>query len=227
MDAKNCHGREKIPENRRLSKVLSLLSGFFEVRIVMERGDRITQLLQSWSEGDHGAMEQLMPLVFEELHRVARRYMSGERPGHTLQTTALVNETYLRLVNSDGANWEGRTHFFGVCAQMMRRILVDWTRARQALKRGGEARALDLDSEALAMVHQPGTDLVALDDALSALSAIDARKGRVVELRFFGGLSVKETAEILGISPETVQRDWKMAKSWLRRELTGGSSRGA
>jgi RNA polymerase sigma factor (TIGR02999 family) len=203
-----------------------LTLGLFQVRIVMERGDHITQLLQSWSQGDRGAMEQLMPLVFEELHRVAQCYMSGERPGHTLQTTALVNETYLRLVSSEGANWEGRTHFFGVCAQMMRRILVDWTRSRQALKRGGEARALDLDSEALAMIHQPGTDLVALDDALSALSAIDARKGRVVELRFFGGLSVKETAEILGISPETVQRDWKMAKSWLRRELNGARPRG-
>jgi RNA polymerase sigma factor (TIGR02999 family) len=193
----------------------------------MERGDHITQLLRSWSQGDQAAMEELMPLVFDELHRVARRYMSGERPGHTLQTTALVNETYLRLVSSEGPNWEGRTHFFGVCAQMMRRILVDWTRSRQALKRGGEARVLDLDSEALAAVNQPGMDLVALDDALNALSAIDARKGRVVELRFFGGLSVKETAEVLGISAETVQRDWKMAKSWLRRELAGGSSRGA
>ena len=193
----------------------------------MEREDHITQLLHSWSQGDQAAMEELMPLVFDELHRVARRYMSDERPGHTLQTTALVNETYLRLVSSEGANWEGRTHFFGVCATMMRRILVDWTRSRQALKRGGEARALDLDSEALAAVNQPGMDLVALDDALNALTAIDSRKGRVVELRFFGGLSVKETAEILGISPETVQRDWKMAKGWLRRELSGGSSRGA
>ncbi|HLK66812.1 MAG TPA: sigma-70 family RNA polymerase sigma factor [Bryobacteraceae bacterium] len=193
----------------------------------MERGDHITQLLQSWSQGNQAAMEELMPLVFDELHRVARHYMSGERPEHTLQTTALVNETYLRLVSSEGANWEGRTHFFGVCAQMMRRILVDWTRSRQALKRGGAARALDLDDEALAVAAHPGTDLVALDDALNALSAIDPRKGRVVELRFFGGLSVKEAAEILGISPETVQRDWKMAKSWLRRELNGGSRRGA
>jgi RNA polymerase sigma-70 factor (ECF subfamily) len=192
----------------------------------MERANHITQLLQSWSRGDQGAIEELMPLVFDELHRVARRYMSGERPGHTLQTTALVNETYLRLVSSEAPDWEGRTHFFGVCAQMMRRILVDWTRSRQALKRGGEARALDLDGEALAAVNQPGTDLVALDDALNALSAIDPRKGRVVELRFFGGLSVKETAELLGISAETVQRDWKMAKSWLRRELNGARPRG-
>jgi RNA polymerase sigma-70 factor, ECF subfamily len=192
----------------------------------MERANHITQLLQSWSQGDQGAMEELMPLVFDELHKVARRYMSDERPGHILQTTALVNETYLRLVSSEGPNWEGRTHFYGVCAQMMRRILVDWTRSRQALKRGGEARVLDLDEEALAVVSQPGTDLVALDDALNALSAIDPRKGRVVELRFFGGLSVKETAQILGISAETVQRDWKMAKSWLRRELKGATPRG-
>jgi RNA polymerase sigma-70 factor (ECF subfamily) len=193
----------------------------------VERANHITQLLRLWNQGDQGAMEELMPLVFDELHKVAQSYMSGERPGHTLQTTALVNETYLRLVNSEGTNWEGRTHFFGVCAQMMRRILVDWTRSRQALKRGGKDRVLDLDEEALAAVNQPGTDLVALDDALNALSAIDPRKGRVVELRFFGGLSVKETAEILEISVETVQRDWKMAKSWLRRELAGGSSRGA
>jgi RNA polymerase sigma factor (TIGR02999 family) len=170
-------------------------------------------------------MEELMPLVFDELHKVAHRYMSGERPGHTLQTTALVNETYLRLVSSEGTNWEGRTHFFGVCAQMMRRILVDWTRSRQALKRGGKDRVLDLDEEALAAVNQPGMDLVALDDALNALAAIDPRKGRVVELRFFGGLSVTETAEVLGISAETVQRDWKMAKSWLRRELNGARPR--
>jgi RNA polymerase sigma-70 factor (ECF subfamily) len=193
----------------------------------MEQADHITQLLRSWRQGDQGAIEELMPLVFDELHRVARRYMSDERPGHTLQTTALVNETYLRLASSEGANWEGRTHFFGVCALMMRRILVDWTRSRQALKRGGETRALDLDDDALAAVNQPGRDLVALDDALCALSAIDPRKGRVVELRFFGGLSVKETAEILEISAETVQRDWKMAKSWLRRELNGAKRHGA
>jgi RNA polymerase sigma factor (TIGR02999 family) len=203
-----------------------LTLGLFLELNIMERADHITQLLRSWNQGDQGAMEELMPLVFDELHKVAARYMAAERPGHTLQTTALVNETYLRLVSSEGANWEGRTHFYGVCAKMMRRILVDWMRTRQALKRGGEARALDLDSEALSVVDQPGTDLVALDDALEALSAIDARKGRVVELRFFGGLSVKETAEILEISPETVQRDWKMAKSWLRRELSGGSARG-
>jgi RNA polymerase sigma factor (TIGR02999 family) len=187
--------------------------------------EQITQLLQSWSQGDAGAIEKLVPLVYDELHRLAQRYMADERPGHTLQTTALVNEAYLRLVYSQHSNWEGRTHFFGVCAQVMRRILVDWARSRQALKRGGDVPALDLD-EALAAAKQPGTDLVAMDDALQALTAVDPRKGRVVELRFFGGLSVKETAEILKMSPETVQRDWKFAKSWLRRELSGEHSRG-
>jgi RNA polymerase sigma factor (TIGR02999 family) len=180
--------------------------------------EQITQLLQSWSQGDPGAIEKLVPLVYDELHRLAQRYMADERPGHTLQTTALVNEAYLRLVDSSHATWEGRSHFFGVCAQMMRRILVDWARSRQALKRGGDVSSLDLD-EALAAATQPGTDLVAIDDALQALTAIDPRKGQVVELRFFGGLSVKETADLLKVSPETVQRDWKLAKSWLRREL--------
>ena len=186
---------------------------------------QITQLLQSWNEGDLGAIEKLVPLVYDELHRLAQRYMCDEQPDHTLQATALVNEAYLRLVDSSHANWESRTHFFGVCAQVMRRILVDWARSRHALKRGGDVRALDLD-EALAVAKQPGTDLVAVDDALTALSAVDPRKGQVVELRFFGGLSVKETAEVLKVSPETVQRDWKLAKSWLRRELSRGHSGG-
>jgi RNA polymerase sigma factor (TIGR02999 family) len=183
------------------------------------QSEQITQLLQSWSQGDPAAIEKLVPLVYDELHRLAQRYMADERPSHTLQTTALVNEAYLRLVDSAHASWEGRTHFFGVCAQVMRRILVDWARSRQALKRGGDVSSLDLD-EALAAAKQPGTDLVAIDDALQALTAIDPRKGQVVELRFFGGLSVKETADLLKVSPETVQRDWKLAKSWLRRELS-------
>jgi RNA polymerase sigma factor (TIGR02999 family) len=187
--------------------------------------EQITQLLQSWNQGDQGAIEKLVPLVYGELHRLARRYMSDERPDHTLQTTALVNEAYLRLVDSAHATWEGRTHFFGVCAQVMRRILVDWARSRQALKRGRDVRVLDFD-EALAATKQPGTDLVALDDALNALTAVDPRKGQVVELRFFGGLSVKEIAEVLKVSPETVQRDWKLAKSWLRRELSREQSGG-
>jgi RNA polymerase sigma factor (TIGR02999 family) len=188
--------------------------------------EQITQLLQLWNQGDQGAIEKLVPLVYDDLHRLARRYMSDERPDHTLQTTALVNEAYLRLVDSEHASWENRTHFFGVCAQVMRRILVDWARSRQALKRGGNVPVPDFD-EALAATEQPGIDLVALDDALGTLTALDLRKGRVVELRFFGGLSVKETAEVLKISPETVQRDWKLAKSWLRRELSRGHSGGA
>jgi RNA polymerase sigma factor (TIGR02999 family) len=191
----------------------------------MEQSQQITQLLQSWSKGDQAAIEKLAPLVYEELHRLAQRYMSDEHAGHTLQTTALVNEAYLRLVDSANSNWESRTHFFGVCAQMMRRILVDWARSRGAWKRGGGQRAVDFD-EALTVANEPSTDLAAIDDALNALSAIDARKGQVVELRFFGGLSVKETADFLRISEETVHRDWKFAKSWLRRELTEGAGHG-
>jgi RNA polymerase sigma factor (TIGR02999 family) len=187
--------------------------------------EQITELLQSWSHGDRGAIQKLVPLVYDELHRLAQRYMSDERPGHTLQTTALVNEAFLRLVDSAHASWESRTHFYGVCAQVMRRILVDWARSRQALKRGGDMRVLDLD-EALAAAKEPGTDLVAVDDALNSLAAVDARKSQVVEMRFFGGLSVKETAAVLKVSPETVQRDWKLAKSWLRREMNRGHSRG-
>ena len=190
----------------------------------------ITQLLQAWNQGDQGAIEKLVPLVYDELHRLAQRYMADERTDHTLQTTELVNEAYMRLVDSSHANWESRTHFFGVCAQVMRRILVDWARSRQALKRGAGVRALDLQetlaAEALNVAKLPGNDLVAIDDALKSLTAVDQRKGQVVEMRFFGGLSVKETAEVLKISPETVQRDWKFAKSWLRRELSGGHSLG-
>jgi RNA polymerase sigma-70 factor (ECF subfamily) len=178
----------------------------------------ITQLLRSWSQGDEGAIEKLMPLVYAELHRLAQRYMSDEKPGHTLQTTALVNEAYLRLVVSAPADWDGRSHFFAVSARVMRRILVDWARTRQALKRGSDVPALELN-ESLAVASPSGTDIVAIDDALKTLTAIDARKGQVVELRFFGGLSVKETAEVLKISEETVHRDWKLAKSWLRARL--------
>ena len=202
------------------------ISLFQRPQVQMESpSQQITQLLQSWNQGDQGAIEKLVPLVYGELHRLAQRYMSDERPGHTLQTTALVNEAYLRLVDSAHADWESRTHFFAVCAQVMRRVLVDWARSRQALKRGGDVCVLDLD-EALATTKQPGTDLVALDDALNALAAVDPRKAQVVELRFFGGLNVKESADVLKVSQETVQRDWKLAKSWLRRELSRGQSGG-
>jgi RNA polymerase sigma factor (TIGR02999 family) len=179
---------------------------------------QITQLLQSWSHGDEAAIDKLMPLVYDELRRMARRYMSNEKPGHTLQTTALVNEAYLRLVDASGANWQNRTHFFAVSAQVMRRILVDWARSRHAAKRGNDVPALELD-EALAVPLKTGTDIVAVDDALKALTLFDSRKSQIVELRFFGGLTVKETAEVLKVSEETVHRDWRLAKSWLRREL--------
>jgi RNA polymerase sigma factor (TIGR02999 family) len=185
----------------------------------------ITQLLRSWSQGEEGAMEKLVPLVYTELHRLAQRYMSDEKPGHTLQTTALVNEAYLRLQDSRPADWDSRNHFFAVSAKVMRRILVDWARSRQALKRGNDVPALEL-KESLAVAAPTGTDLVAIDDALQTLAAVDPRKSQIVELRFFGGLSVKETADVLKISMETVHRDWKLAKSWLRAELAKEPSGG-
>jgi RNA polymerase sigma-70 factor, ECF subfamily len=178
---------------------------------------QVTHLLRAWGEGEQGALDELVPLVYQEMHRLARRYMSQERSGHTLQTTALVNEAYLRLVDTAQASWQNRAHFFAICANVMRRILVEWARSRQALKRGGAIPPLELVESLVAA--GPGQDLVALDDALKDLSALDPRKGKVVELRFFGGLSVEETAEALKISCETVMRDWKFAKSWLRREL--------
>ena len=178
----------------------------------------ITQLLRAWSEGRERAPEQLMPLVYDELHRLASVYMARERPGHTLQATALVHEAYLRLIDASEANWQDRSHFFAMCAQLMRRILVDWARSHHSLKRGGDLRPVQLD-EALVVSPQSEVDLIGLDDALKSLEAVDPRKSRVVELRFFGGLSVEETAAVLKVSVETVMRDWRLAKSWLRREL--------
>jgi len=186
----------------------------------------ITQLLGAWSAGDEHALEKLMPLVYDELHRLAQAYMGRERPGHTLQTTALVHEAYLRLIDSGRAGLQDRSHFFALCAKLMRRILVDWARARLSLKRGGDVQVLDLE-ESLVVSPHASSELVALDDALKALEAFDPRKAQVIELRFFGGLSVDETAEVLKVSVETVARDWKLAKSWLRRELDRGTSGGA
>jgi RNA polymerase sigma factor (TIGR02999 family) len=186
----------------------------------------VTQLLRAWSEGEQSALEKLIPVVYDELHRMAERYMAHEWPCHTLQTTALVNEAYLRLVDSADTNWQDRVHFFAVCAQAMRRILVDWARSRQAIKRGGEVRPLPLD-EALVVSEAPGADLVALDDALKSLAALDPRKSQVVELHFFGGLRLEETAAVLKVSSDTVLRDWKLAKSWLRCELSGDKPDGA
>src|SRR5262245_64077299 len=177
----------------------------------------ITELLLAWSEGNQDALKRLTPLVYGELHRLAHHYMAGERDGHTLQSTALVNEAYLRLVQTNRVQWQNRAHFFAVSAQLMRRILVDFARSRQYAKRGGKAPMLSLDDVPLAVLEC--AELVALDDALSALAAVDPRKSRMVELRFFGGLSVEETAEILKVSVETVMRDWRLAKVWLRREL--------
>jgi RNA polymerase sigma factor (TIGR02999 family) len=188
-----------------------------------EKSLEITQLLRAWGGGDEAALKRLAPLVYQELHRLARRYMRQEGTGNTLQTTALVNEAYLRLAEAGGVNWQDRTHFFAVSAQMMRRILVDAARARRAEKRGGPAPRVNLD-QVPDVAPSRGPDLVALDDALNELAKMDPRKVRVIELRFFGGLSVDETAEVLKTSPQTVMRDWKIAKAWLARELSSRRS---
>jgi RNA polymerase sigma-70 factor (ECF subfamily) len=185
----------------------------------------VTQLLKAWGAGDEEALKQLMPVVYEELHRAARRYMAGER-SDTLQTTALINEAYLRLVDFQHISWQNRAHFFGVCAQLMRRILIDFARARRSQKRGANVSHIPLD-EALIVSDEPAADLIALDEALKALAVIDERKSRVVELRFFGGLNVEETAEVLKVSPDTVLRDWKLAKVWLLGQLSGEQRYGA
>ena len=186
----------------------------------------VTGLLQAWSAGDEKALQKLTPMVYRELHRAARHYMAGERSGHTLQATALINEVYLRLIDARRMDWQSRAHFFAVCAQLMRRILTDFARSRRYHKRGGGIAPMPLD-EALVVGSQPDSDLVALDDALKRLALVDERKGRVVELRFFGGLDVKETAEVLKVSNETVMRDWKLAKVWLLRDLSGAKRHGS
>ena len=179
----------------------------------------VTELLLAWSNGDSTALDRLTPLVYQELRRLAKHYMAQERPNHTLQATALVNEAYLRLIDVDRMHWQNRAHFFAVSAQMMRRILVEFARRRHRQKRGGEAEHVELD-ETVDISQTPGQDLVALDDALKALASVDARLSQVVELRFFGGLSVEETAEVIKVSSDTVMRDWKMARLWLMRQLS-------
>jgi RNA polymerase sigma factor (TIGR02999 family) len=179
----------------------------------------VSQLLAAWGDGDQAALDALLPLVYSEMRRLAHRHMRRERPGNSLQTSALVNEAYLRLVGQRRVHWKNRAHFFGIAAQMMRRILVDHARSRHYAKRGGSMRQVSFE-EALIVSDERTAEVLALDDALKALAKIDERKSRVVELRFFGGLSIEETAEVLDASPGTVMRDWTLAKAWLRREMT-------
>jgi RNA polymerase sigma factor (TIGR02999 family) len=179
----------------------------------------VTQLLVAWGNGDQAALEQLMPLVYSELHRLAHRHIKKERPGHTLQTSALLNEAFLRLVDQRDVHWQGRAHFFGLAAQMMRRILVDYARSRRYAKRGGDAQQVTFD-EGLIVSRQLSADVIYVHEALNELAAIDERKSKVVELKFFGGLSIEETAEVLGVSPGTVMRDWTLAKAWLRLAMS-------
>lgn len=182
----------------------------------------ITQLLRAWSAGDSQALDKLTPLVYEELHRRAHWHMARERAGGTLQTTALVNETYMRLVDLRDVSWRDRAHFFALASRLIRHVLIDEARARAALKRGGDESELPLDDTFL-VSNEPRADLLALDDALTALAAVDQRKSQVVEMRFFGGLTVDEVADVLHVSAETVKRDWRLAKAWLRRELRSGT----
>ena len=179
----------------------------------------ISELLVAWGGGDTSALERLMPLVYSELRRLATNYLRRERPGHTLQPTALVNEAYLRLVDQKNARWQNRAQFFGISAQLMRRILVDHARQHQAVKRGGVGQRRLSITSAEAFVDEPGIDFLALNEALEELSKMDPQQERIVELKFFGGLSIEETAEVLKISHATVERDWKMARAWLRRKL--------
>jgi RNA polymerase sigma factor (TIGR02999 family) len=183
------------------------------------RARDITQLLVDWSQGDRTALDQLMPLVYEELRRLAHQHLRRERPGHTLSTTALVHETYLRLIDQRQVDWQNRAQFFALAAQLMRRILVNYARDHRTQKRGGSEQKLSLDED-LPLSATRGVDLVALDDALTSLAARDAQKSRIVELRFFGGLTVEETAAVIGVSPRTVKREWRLAKAWLYLELS-------
>jgi RNA polymerase sigma-70 factor (ECF subfamily) len=180
---------------------------------------QVTQLLVAWGGGDQAARDELMPLVYEELRRLAHMCISRERQGHTLQTSALLNEAYLRLVDQKNIQWQDRAHFFGIAARLMRQVLVDYARKRNYAKRGGGAHRVPLD-EAMIVSDERAADVVALDDALKTLAEIDPRQSQIVELRFFGGLSIEETAQVLAVSPGTVMRDWTLAKAWLRRAVT-------
>ena len=186
--------------------------------------DEVTQLLLDWSGGNKEAIDKLMPLVYEELRRLAHHFMGRERPGHTLQTTAIVNEAYLQLIDQRNVQWHNRAHFFGIASHLMRRILAGYARSRQSAKRGGGAHQVSLD-EAMIVSEERMAEMVALDDALTALAKFDERKSQIVEMRFFGGMSIEETAAVLGVSPGTVLRDWTLAKAWLRREIGKEGSR--
>ena len=201
---------------------LNAPAGPLEVNLMaVSSPTEVTKLLLAWSEGEDAAREELVPLVYEELHRLAKRYMRKERAGHTLQTSALVNEAYLRLVGAKAVRWQNRAHFFAVSARLMRRILVDFARAKHNQKRGGGALLVSLD-EALGMPDEPSADVLALDEALSRLAVLHPRQGQVVEMRYFGGLSEEEMADVLKVSLRTVQQDWRLARLWLYRELSRG-----
>ena len=186
----------------------------------MEQTHKITRMLRQWSDGNREALEELMPLVYDELHRQARRYLRRERSNHTLQTTALIHEAYLKLIDQRDVNWESRTHFFAVAAQMMRRILVDHARTKHRVKRGGSNENMPLEEAALVVSNEKRIDLIALDEALNRLAEIDEQQCRIVELRYFSGLTLEETAAVLKVSRTTVANDWSLAKAWLHRELT-------
>ena len=217
-------GTEVKNQNALQTFVRAILQGYtgWNRRIILSASSshEVTGLLLAWSQGEQTALEQLVPLVYAELRRIAHRYLGGERPGHALETTELVNEAYLRLIDARQVDWQNRAHFFAISAKLMRRILVDSARSRNYLKRGGGALNVSLD-EALTLSTERDQELVALDEALNSLSLMDARKGQVVEMRFFGGLSVEETAEVLKVSADTIRRDWKFAKVWLAREISG------
>ena len=191
----------------------------------METGGsrQVTELLVRWRKGDRQALDALIPLVYEELRRIAQHFLQREKPGHTLQSTALVHEAYVRMVGQNLPEWQSRAHFFGIAAQLMRQILVDHARARQAVKRGGDVFKLSLD-EGSALPEQRDLDLIALDDALKSLTELDPQQSRIVELRYFAGLTIEDTSEVLGISPATVKRDWATARAWLQREMMRGGS---
>jgi RNA polymerase sigma factor (TIGR02999 family) len=190
--------------------------------MALPSSQNVTALLRAWSRGDRAALDELLPLVYGELRRQAARHMRAQSDGHTLQTTALVHEAYFRLMGQEGVEWQDRAHFFGVAGKAMRSVLVDHARARHALKRGGAARHLSLGAAGVADQAESAVDVLALDEALSRLAQLDERQGRIVELRYFAGLGIEETAAVLGISPATVKREWSTAKAWLRRELNAG-----